>query len=238
MKKGAVISIISATIFVAIVILAVGPALASIGPIGLSQETLGREIRDSAVTRYSMMTDHIRLQEDIGRAIRDNSQARFEWNTNAGRFQEELGKAIRDDSVLRQRGAGNMQEEIGRALVNYALLSHKVHQFEEGLGIAIRDEASTRYNSMFAAGKHQEQLGEAIKMDAVIRFKGSGPVGLNQEEISVPVGEDGVLPYTDFLLVGMTLGAAASCFFSWTISCPTHEGAKTEEDETDVSIAA
>lgn len=238
MKKGAVISIMTATIFLAIVIFALGPAFASIGPIGLSQETLGREIRDSAVTHYSMMTDHIRLQEEIGRAIRDNSQARFEWNTNTGRLQEELGKAIRDDSVLRQRGAGNMQEEIGRALVNYALLSHKVHQFQEGLGIAIRDEASTRYNSMLAAGKHQERLGEAIKMDAVIRFKGTGPIGLNQEETSVPVGEDGILPYTNFFLVGMILGACSSCFFSWTISCPEYKGAKTEEEETEVSIAA
>ncbi|MEK7825475.1 MAG: hypothetical protein AAB266_03530, partial [Nitrospirota bacterium] len=131
MKKGAVISIMAVTIFLAIGIFALSAAFASIGPIGFSQETLGREIRDSAVTRYNMMTGHIRLQEDIGRAIRDNSQARFEWNTNIGRLQEELGKAIRDDSVLRQRGAGNMQEEIGRALVNFALLSHKVHQFQE-----------------------------------------------------------------------------------------------------------
>ena len=230
MKKGAVISIMTATIFMAIVIFAAGSALASIGPIGFSQETLGREIRDSAVTRYSMMTDHIRLQEDIGRAIRDNSQARFEWNTNVGRFQEELGKAIRDDSVLRQKGAGNMQEELGRAIVNSAMLNFKLVRTQEELGAAIRDEASTKYDTMTAMGRYQERLGQAIMTNAVTRLSMAEEVVLNQEEQSVPVGEDNALPYTNLLLVGMTLATAASFFFAWSI-CPQHEGEKAEEEE-------
>lgn len=236
MKRVAIISMLILT--VAIVLYAIDPLFAAIGPIGITQETLGTAIRDDAVTRFNMMSSHGRFQEELGRAIRDNAQVRREWNTNIGRLQEELGKVIRDDAVLRQRGAGNMQEELGRTIVNLALLNHKVLRHQENLGIAIREADSFIYNSMITAGRHQERLGEAIKNDAVTRFRMAGTLGLNQEEISVPVGEDEALPYTTFLLVGMTLGATAACFFAWTIACPKYEGAEAKEEETEVSIAA
>lgn len=240
MKKGATILIVTLTLFLGVVFYAIDPIYAAIGPIGITQETLGKAIRDDAVARFNMMADIERLQEELGRAITIDSSAHFEWKTNVGIFQEELGKAIRDDAVLRRRGVGNMQEEIGRAIVNLTLLNYKISRSQERLGTAVRDEASTRYNSMVAIGKHQERLGEAIKMDAVTRFKMAGTLtlGLNQEEVTVPVGEDEALPYTTLLLVGLTIGATASCFFAWAIACPKYEGTKAEEEETEVSIAA
>jgi hypothetical protein len=238
MKKGAIISIVSTTIFLAVLllVLAFDPIFAAIGPIGFTQETLGQEIRDEAANRYKMMTYHGRYQEQLGMAIRNNSEARLEWNAKAGVFQEELGKVIRDDAVLRQIGAGNMQEELGRALVSVALLDFKLVRTQEELGVAIRDEASTKYDTMTAMGKYQERLGKAIKMDAVTRLTMAKEVVLNQEEQSVPVGEDNALPYTSLMLVGMTIAAAASFFFSWAI-CPQHEGEKAEEEE-EISKAA
>ena len=233
MKKGAIISIMSMTMFLAVLllVLAFNPIFAAIGPIGLTQETLGQEIRDEAANRYKMMTYHGRYQEQLGTAIRNNSEARLEWDVKAGVFQEDLGKVIRDDAVLRQIGAGNMQEELGRAIVNVAILSFKLVRTREELGAAIRDEASTKYDRMTAIGKYQERLGKAIKMDAVTRLKMAEEVALNQEERSVPVGEDNALPYTSLLLVGMTIAAAASFFFSWAIYCPQYKGEKAEEEE-------
>ncbi len=232
MKKRAIISIISATIFQAVFLLvpAFDPIFASIGPIGFTQETLGQAIRDEASNRYKMMTYHGRYQEQLGTAIRNNSEARFEWGVKAGEFQEELGKAIRDDSALRQTGAGNMQEELGRAIVNSAMLNFKLVRTQEELGAAIRDEASTKYDTMTALGRYQERLGQAIMTNAVTRLSMAEEVVLNQEEQSVPVGEDNALPYTNLLLVGMTLATAASFFFAWSI-CPQHEGEKAEEEE-------
>lgn len=233
MKKGTIISIMSITICLAVllIVLAFDPIFADIGPIGFTQETLGQEIRDEASNRYKMMTYHGRYQEQLGTAIRNNAEVRFEWNVKAGVFQEDLGRVIRDDAVLRQTGAGNMQEELGRAIVNLAMLNFKMARAQEELGVAIKDEASTRYDTMTAMGKYQERLGKAITMDAVTRLNMAKEAVLNQEEQSVPVGEDNALPYTTLLLVGMTIAAAASFFFSWAIYCPQYKGEKAEEEE-------
>ncbi|MEK7824946.1 MAG: hypothetical protein AAB266_00840, partial [Nitrospirota bacterium] len=90
---------------------------------------------------------------------------------------------------------------------------------------------STKYDTMTAMGKYQERLGKAIKMDAVTRLTMAEVAVFNREEQSVPVGEDKALPYTSLMLVGMTIAAAASFFFSWAIYCPEYKGERAEEEE-------